>query len=55
MEPYKFYKLSKEEVLKHFHTNPKLGLSEREAKKRIGQYGPNKLKQVALDSWLKVF
>ena len=52
---YKFYRLSKEEVIKHFRSNAIYGLSEKEAEKRIFQYGQNKLKQDARDSWFKVF
>jgi len=39
------YTKSPEEVWKHYGTDPDHGLSEEEAKKRLAQYGPNKLQE----------
>lgn len=61
MEPYnfdkvyKFYQLSKEEVLRHFEVDPELGLSREEVEKRVLQYGKNKLREESRDSWSRVF
>jgi len=49
------YRLSKEQVIKEFHTNARLGLSASQIQKRFIQYGHNVLPEVVRDSWPKVF
>ncbi len=38
-----FYQISADEAVRALKTDPIKGLTEREAEKRLGQYGPNKL------------
>lgn len=44
-EVYKAYSKDIPEVLQHFETDPKIGLTSDEAKKRLEEYGPNKLQE----------
>ena len=50
----KFYNQSTEEVLKDLNTTAE-GLNTQEAQKRLGQYGPNKLKEAEKPSLLQRF
>ncbi|MBQ3071931.1 MAG: HAD-IC family P-type ATPase, partial [Oscillospiraceae bacterium] len=50
----KFYNQSTEEVLKGLNTTAE-GLNTQEAQKRLGQYGPNKLKEAEKPSLLQRF
>jgi len=48
------YRLDSSEIFRQFHTSES-GLSEGEARKRLGQYGPNKLAEEEAISKLKLF
>jgi len=50
-----FYNQSKEEVLSWFKTSPETGLSTEEARKRLGEYGYNKLESKSRKSFLQKF
>lgn len=49
-----WHKLKKEEVIKHLNSNPS-GLSNREAAKRLEEFGTNELKQIYKLNPLKIF
>jgi len=40
-----FYQLTREEVIEELQTDPAVGLSEEEARRRLEKYGPNELKE----------
>jgi magnesium-transporting ATPase (P-type) len=48
------YRLDSAEIFRQFHTSES-GLSEGEAHKRLGQYGPNKLAEEEAISKVKIF
>ena len=50
-----FYNQSIEEVIEHFKVDPSLGLSSEEARKRLEEYGENKLISSEKKSFLKMF
>lgn len=50
-----FHTLSPEEALKELHTNVKTGLSDKEAKKRLKQYGSNSMPEPKKKSLLSHF
>jgi len=47
-----WYKMSKEDLISSLETDPNLGLSDDEVKKRISEYGTNELKEEAKKSFL---
>lgn len=47
-----WYKMNKEDLLTSLGTDPNLGLSDDEVKKRISEYGTNELKEEAKKSFL---
>jgi len=51
----KSYRLSVDECIKKLTTDPQKGLSKSEAKKRLDEYGPNKLPEKKQSSLLYVF
>ena len=50
-----WYTISREEVLKKFEVDPKNGLTEEEAKRRLEEAGPNRLKAQKRKSILQLF
>lgn len=50
-----FETLSCEQVIDRLGTNPKTGLSEEEAGKRLEKFGKNKLAEKPKDPWYKIF
>lgn len=50
-----WHSISKEEVLDKLKVDPQVGLTEEEAKKRLEEYGPNKLKGQKKKSILRLF
>ncbi len=43
------------EVVELLQTDPKVGLTSEEAKRRLEKYGPNKLKENKKKSWIRIF
>jgi magnesium-transporting ATPase (P-type) len=49
-----YYQLNSSEIFRQFHTSES-GLADEEARKRLGQYGPNKLAEEKAISKLRIF
>ena len=50
-----WYARETDDVLKQLHSDPRLGLSDREAKRRLSSYGPNRIEASKKEPWYWIF